>query len=471
MAGFIFAGVLLFFGVVMSLPTSEVWIRPPEGGPPFGELAYKAQKDPPLKGKGRTLVSLSKGITVTQGEDPAAFELVAENTVIPTLQYDKAAKNLPGEATVELSHKEEVKLLASGVMYSEGMEPADRRFHFFRPGSSKELLESELAELGVRMVDWETRVKSGQLFAAAIFEGPFQQCRGLRPYSPDTYWEWELNGVEPISDTRVIAYAGDYRWYDGPIEFVWDMAHGPTEIRESPIEPGAEMDFGSCMVKVVASAPGMYMMEPVRTATSGKYAVAHKSKQMGPQGTTVFLTSDSPQLWRSMECSLLNKDGESIGEASFGWPDQERIACVFTSSAPEEIAGIQVRYWPALDRVFYSLPKLAGLPEANQAPANLFDLRIPYLELHSARDFAETLSGGTQLQVEMDYGNLDLPGYYPQTYKDVSLRTLMDEAQSINQGRRLVVDLNQYTIRETRRPRWLEALFGGLSRVGDLLTP
>ncbi len=42
----------------------------------------------------------------------------------------------------------------------------------------------------------------------------------------------------------------------------------------------------------------------------------------------------------------------------------------------------------------------------------------------------------------------------------------MDEAQSINQDRRLVVDLDEYSIRETRRPEWLEAVCDWLRDLG-----
>jgi len=443
-------------------------MRPPDGGSIYAEIAHEAMTTPPLRAKSSTRrISLEDGIT-TSVDPNGKFQLTAQWVVQPGLRFDSVVQRQPDETKVALSQGAEVELRAIGSMYAVGVEPADQRFRIYDPTGTRLLGDTEMAELGIDMEQWRRSMilTPGTLRVFAVFDGPFQRFSSPSQMTPDTYRKWSTSSIDHLGD-RIYTAFEDYRWHNGGVEFVWDIAHGKLEEATAPAEAGELLTLSDCELKVVAIEPGQYLMKEVRKRYGGKFAVEETTQSIGTQGCTVFVTTDSPQLWQAMDCVLLDKAGKPLRKSSHFWPDKSRIAAVCTNAAPEEVAQVKIQYRSAMDRVLFNIPKVPGVPEENIDPENLFNVRIPYLEITDSGQFAEVLAGGTQLDMDFNYSILDNPTFYPRTFKDVSMRQLLEEAQEINNGRRLVLDLSEYSIRQTRRPEWLETLCNWFESVGD----
>ena len=128
--------------------------------------------------------------------------------------------------------------------------------------------------------------------------------------------------------------------------------------------------------------------------------------------------------------------------------------CAWFEQTEFQATSARFEWIPHYSNVLFTLPRIPGIPPENEGLEDLFDVRIPFAEISSSKEFHWMICSASQTRfhdVRGERGEADLPqtqfprGYFPRSFVDVTVRELLDEYQEHMVSRRVWTDRSHPT--------------------------
>lgn len=237
---------------------------------------------------------------------------------------------------------------------------------------------------------------------------------GVRVFDARTRAPLESGSTSQSVSDRFTIETGLSLWHSSPMEVVLEVAAGPATTLSFPATAGSLLPLpcgGSVML--VGVFPGHSVAHSTsHNATNSVITVTTRLNASKPE-TTLAFRCDDYEHGRPFDLVALDRLGKPVppaGGSSSG-------GCVLQSygAAPEDIATIQVRFFPNLRRVIFHLPGPPGLPEGNKQVANLFDVAVPWLQFQHEDQVRTWLEKVLQLRINSRRSPTFAPSAFPLT--------------------------------------------------------
>ncbi len=247
-------------------------------------------------------------------------------------------------------------------------------------------------------------------------------------------------------------------WHQTPIELLVTLAMGPAQIYPMPVAEGAELIFPGGALKLLAIAEGrleiQHQFDPLAPTTPpNKVTLAKAESSVGePAYLSLIFYAWPNEGLLPWEIEFIDDTG-NVQSAGYNAGSGPILVKAIHCSSLDNLKRIQVRRYPALHTLSFTIPELPGLPEQNRNLQNLFDVHVPYLEMQSPLFLKLHLADLVQMQVRNTSLN-------PKVYRDPSFqktrtnttaRALFDElAASLPEHHTLIADPDRNEIHARR---------------------
>lgn len=360
----------------------------------------------------------------------------------------------------------EMKLVAQGIAYGpypEGSRSSEVELsgHHFSP-EGRELTEEEVLKL------LEDPYVIG--FRNLSFKGHFPRVRFI--FQPPEGTEILLHRAQAFDPRTKVLRSGSTaygvvggkpvvdletgHWQDAPTEVALDIAHGPVEEIEIPMQVGEVIRRGSWEMHLVAVEKGQG-----RASRNGDDSATLRFDRGTHRRHTQLLFVVAPWYYHlPVEIEAVNHSGQRLYvENKAGG---RGFLTATADGFPEDIQALRVRYYPHVRRLVYEIPGLFGMPEENRGIENLFDLHLPVIRVANRSDFERCILRLVQLGSQQSSPATAFPtGYFPKHFTNTTPRELLAEymRHATNRGpSRAEIDLNSHQLvyRPTLGNRFLQ---------------
>lgn len=360
---------------------------------------------------------------------------------------------------VSLPGGTQLRLAAAGLFVPGFSE----RPVFFNPRTLEELSGEQLLGLPGAAQDFEPSPDPSSPTLRLIFDGsatPMVRNAVRRVYDARTQWAVGHGGaIESGEGGAIFADLHLALWHDTPLDVVLDVACGEPVSAPIPREPGAQ-----------------FLVDEVLRVQIGGLG-AGEAKVVGVRGEEFDIGGDrdasgfviarvSRSIW-ARQCQI-GRVGDPVEARSWleGLP---RFQSAALPAPVDRIAADELRiFWfPDRARVWFRIEGLPGMPNP-RSTKNLFDVRIPLVEIDRREDFESLFrhaGQAAQLDVLSDgvywnYGVGTEPpaGYFPLEMRNVSATGLLREVLRFHAAGEIRIDgEKQYLIYgEREQPQWWE---------------
>jgi hypothetical protein len=202
-------------------------------------------------------------------------------------------------------------------------------------------------------------------------------------------------------------------WHQTPIELVGVIGVGPAETHRLNLAEGAELNIPGAELKLLAMVDGTLQVTD-NSLSGGKESTSmkvHGPLLPGRPGEFSLLL----YCWPPAESLPLTLEAQYHSGKIISPGFRELSAGLLTVELfgkPQEIRELTVKYFRNQHRLIVTLPELPGLPEENRNLQNLFDVRVPHLDLKDPLGLEHGLGHLVQMRV----------GYIPRKYAGWSAR-------------------------------------------------
>jgi hypothetical protein len=243
-------------------------------------------------------------------------------------------------------------------------------------------------------------------------------------------------------------------WHQTPLELVATIATGPIETYSMKPTEGAEAKFpGGNARLLVVSEKNLNNWSSRHDGRTNliTYRLGDPSWPRPPRAQTSLLLHVWPTAFAApIEIEVLGEGGKKLQGGNSG--TSGNLMKVTVDGVPEDIREVRLKYYTRKYRVIFDIPELPGLPEENRNVENLFDVRIPYMNLRYEYDFQYGI--GKLLQMSQGHYALNFPnGYFPTKRTNTTPRELFLEMEGMlaNKESQLVADPQKNEIRESKQ--------------------
>lgn len=331
---------------------------------------------------------------------------------------------------------EEGKVWLDHLAVAYGEFPLDKTNEYSVPlparffdGRLRELSEEEIAEIAP--YDWERNLSFEGMFPKVKFVLKGELTEAVKVLGFDVF---DARTHESLSGGY--SWGGDLEeghkvemdlqlWHAAPIELVADVAFGPPQIIEFPARTGARVAYpeGELMLVVVAED----MDQRSTSSDNKKVTVRVQPKTYNrDEKTTCFVLACLPKAFRTpLDVELLDANGAVLQNRGGGTSGLFLEKSVVGNAA--SVSTVRVKYYPNRKRLIFHLPEIPGLPESNDKVENLFDVRIPYVNIRQNYEFRELVSNLTQMQIKGSWPSSPNLNTGPLRFENVTVRELVDE--------------------------------------------
>jgi hypothetical protein len=233
-------------------------------------------------------------------------------------------------------------------------------------------------------------------------------------------------------------------WHSAPIALVADIAFGPPQIIEFPARVGERVGYPGGELRLVVMAKGMDQRSTTRTSDKLILRVQPRTYNRD-ETTTCFVFACLPRAHQApLDIEILDVEGEALQSQGGGTSGLFVEKTVLGDVSDAET--VRVKFYPDRKRLIFHLREIPGLPPENQEVGNLFDVRIPYVQIRSDYDFRDLVSSLTQMEVK---GNSppNQNSFGPMSFENVTVRDLVQEyARLYGPGYEAQIDPEQLTL-------------------------
>jgi len=231
-------------------------------------------------------------------------------------------------------------------------------------------------------------------------------------------------------------------WHRTPIDIVMDVSYGPIKTFEFAPRAGQGFDEGIFKCRLINVFEGV---EPGRHSSSSRVStMIHQFPKAPPDkaGLTFFFVCRPTASQMPVTFEFLDKDGNKVRTGGSSTSGYAHSIALKEPLELEKVTLIRALYRTRRYRIVTHLPYIPGLPEENNAIANLFDVHIPYIRLHDPgqvdRFVRQTLQLGQSHSTGPSPGTSINSLSFPLDFNDVTIR---DIARCYARGGSLYVDI------------------------------
>ena len=249
-------------------------------------------------------------------------------------------------------------------------------------------------------------------------------------------------------------YPGNVRfeldaWLPTPLEMVVDVELEGKVVREVDVVPGSRHDLPGGEVFFAGLWNGDANSTSSRNDGSSEFVTIGLRKDEDELRTSAIFLAEPPEL--AVHLELLGANGKVLDGGGGMTSGNVRILTLRTNATA--IARIRLSVFTNHYRVVVPIPPLAGLPRENQNPRDLFEIRIPRVELRDAYELRRLIGKATQMAFHYSATNTFPPGFFPCTLTNVTPGELLDlHRRILGPGQTFVVDRENQEIRLEEPP-------------------
>ncbi len=215
-------------------------------------------------------------------------------------------------------------------------------------------------------------------------------------------------------------------WHAGPVEFVWDFAHGQPHHFESKPAVGWQIEFPGGLLRLVGVGRGR--ANGSSSSSGGNYDTA--SITIDPatadkESSFLFLIQPG-SMSHPIRIQFMDRAGKTID--SGGGMGSSSFVSRSIRAPLADVDKVVVDYFPEKERLFFLLDRIPGLPAENDHLQNLFDVRLPEVWVRDGSEFKDLLGGTLQMSFAPSFPNtLFPPGYFPRVFTNATPKELLAE--------------------------------------------
>lgn len=216
-------------------------------------------------------------------------------------------------------------------------------------------------------------------------------------------------------------------WHQGPVDVVFDAAFGPVQRERLDPVPGSSFLFRQGAIRLIAVHEGSSSgsSSGSRGETNVVEVIWNTDEPDEPRTETQFVFLCLPKAMNlPLSIQFLDRDGKDLpGGLS------NSSGLIYRAEVPaqrDEIAAIEVSYYPNLKRFVLPLPEIPGLPEENREVDDLLRVRVPWIRFRNEHDFQRTLESLLQVRFQSQFNPTIPAADFPLVFENRTAGELLD---------------------------------------------
>lgn len=285
----------------------------------------------------------------------------------------------------------------------------------------------------------------------------------------DARTHWKVSGGGSVGTP--VATSGLKLWHETPVVFTYQIASGPVVEVDIPTDQIGWQTVVNDQFRVQ-----FLTHEPTWSSNRNweKKGLAEITIKETKHLSTAYFLFDDPQFAEACLVRTVGYDGQFKDHALTASSSQ--LYSAHLRLPKDEIAKLQLRFFPNHYRLQYRIESLPNIPEFNRDITNLFRTRIPHILVDSHYQLTAAISWATHRTFKDSYlrtVEFKFPsGYFPKEFTNVTAQELLEEYDRYTVAPKpLAVPREENVIDRRTPPGFLEVLKDRLIALKDRIFP